>query len=332
LNIFIPSIIFKKERKKIYYILILISISSFVYLKDMNPWMASKFRLSIRNTFDLIIDTLGDRTNTITRDMIVLTLVADAANRRNDSSSASTKGFKHTTLFESLCNFSHGVVTLADLEFLPATSKLESTATSDTRKDHISDKRAGDELLLTLFVHPEDEEVHGTYLSDLIIEQPENLIVTLLSSLSLRNKSDSIVTTNLVATTATGPSTAVFTLIAKKLDWLPAGGVVWTNRAEDDKDLCLLRKSNTNCRMSGDVSGTDVKREAFTLWDPILIEKNKLLDTSQKTFSIKGRKTNTLTRAVHTSHVKLWTEHTRTTIRTTESLHTLETFNSIMEN
>jgi len=302
-----------------------------INLKDMDPWVASKFGLAIRDTLDFIIDTLGDRTDTITRDMIVLALVADAANRGHDSSSASTEGLEHTALIDSLCNLSHGVVTLADLELLPAASKLDSAATSDTRKDHISHKRAGDELLLALLVDPEDEEVHGTHLSDLIVEEPENLVVTLLCSLSLRNKGDGVVATDLVAATATGPGTAVFTLVAQKLHRLPAGGIIRTDRAQDDKDLGLLRKSNTNSRVSGDVGGTDVKREALTLWDPVLIKENKLLDASKKTLRVDGRKTHTLTRAVHTSHVELRAEHAGTTIRAKEGLHALEALNGVVE-
>jgi len=300
-------------------------------LKDVDPWVTSKFRFAVGNTLDLIIDTLGYRADAVTRDLVILTLVADAANRGYDSSSASTESLKHTTLVDSLSNFSHGVVTLTDLELLPATSKLDSAATSDTRKDHISDKRASDELLLTLFVDPENEEVHGTDLSDLVVEEPENLVVTLLGSLSLRNKGDGVVATDLVATTASGPGTAVLTLVAEQLDGLPASGVIGTNRAEDDKDLSLLGKSNTDGRVGGDVSGADVKREALTLRDPVLIIADKLLDTIQKTLRIDGRKTNTLTRAVHTSHVELRTEHARTTVRATESLHTFEAFNSIVE-
>jgi len=196
--------------------MLLFIMHPFISLKDMNPWVIGKLGLAIGDTLDLIIDTLGDRANAITRDVVVLTLVADAADRRHHSSSASTKGLKNTALIDGLGNLSHGVVALADLELLPATSKLDSAATSDTRKDHISHKRAGDELLLALLVDPEDEEVHGTHLSDLVVEQPENLVVTLLGSLSLRNKSDGVVATDLVAATASGPGTAVLTLVAQE--------------------------------------------------------------------------------------------------------------------
>jgi len=291
----------------------------------------SKLGLAIGNALDLIIDTLGDRADAFTRDLVVLALVADAADRRHDSSSTSTESLKNTALVDGLGNLGHGVITLTDLEFTPAASKLDSAATSDTRKNHISDKRAGDELLLTLLVDPQDEEVHGTDLSDLVVEQPENLVVTLLSGLPLRDKSDGVVATNLVAATASGPGTAVLTLIAQQLDWLPASGIVWADRAEDDEDLGLLGKSHTDSRVSGDVSGTDVKGEALTLWDPILIVQDKLLDASKEALRVDCRQTDTLTRAVHTSHVQLRTEHARTTIRAKEGLHTLEALDSIVE-
>jgi len=308
-----------------------LSSASYIALKDVDPWVVGKLGLTIGNTLDLIIDTLGDRANAFARDLVVLALVADAADRRHHSGSTSTESLKNTALVDSLGNFSHGVVALTDLEFLPAASKLDSAATSDTRKNHIGDKRASDELLLALLIDPEDEEVHGTDLSDLVVEEPENLVVALLGSLSLRDKSDGVVTTNLVATTASGPGTAVLTLVAQKLDWLPAGGIVGTDRAEDNKDLCLLGESNTNGRVGGDVSGADVKREALTLWDPILIVKDELLDASQETLRIDGGETHTLSRAVHTSHVELRAEHARTTVRTLESLHAFEALDSIVE-
>jgi len=293
--------------------------------------VVGKLGLTVGDTLDFVIDTLGDRTNTIARDLVLLALVRNSADRRHDSSGTSTESLKNTALIDSFGNLSHSVVTLTDLEFLPATGKLDSATTSDTRKNHICDKRASDELLLTLFVDPQDEEVHGTDLSDLIVEQPENLVVTLGCGLLLGNKSDGIVTTDLVAATATGPGTAVLTLVAEKLDWLPAGGVVRTDRAEDDEDLGLLGKSDTNSGVGGDVSGADIEREALTLWDPVLIVKNELLDASKKTLRINGRKTDTLTRTVHTSHVQFRAEHAGATIRAKECLHTLEALNGVVE-
>jgi len=297
----------------------------------MDPWVTSKLGLAIGDTLDLIIDTLGDRANAFARDLVVLALVADAANRGNDSSGASAEGLKHTTLIDSLGDLSHGVIALTDLELLPATGKLDSAATSDTRENHIGHKRASDELLLALLVDPEDEEVHGTDLSDLVVEEPENLVVALLSGLPLGDKGDGVVATDLVAATASGPGTAVLTLVAEQLDGLPASGVVGADRAEDDEDLGHPGEGDTDGGVGGDVGGADVEREALTLRDPVLIVEDELLDASKETLGINGRKAHALTGAVHTGHVELGAEHAGTTVGALEGLHALEALDSVVE-
>ena len=83
-------------------------------------------------------------------------------------------------LLESGDELVDGPLGLGDLELAPLSGKVQDAATSDTGEDGAI-KRRRDELLLSLGIDPEAEEVHGADLRHVVVEQPEDLLEATLA-------------------------------------------------------------------------------------------------------------------------------------------------------
>ena len=113
---------------------------------------------------------------------------------------------------------------------------------------------------------------------------------------------------------------------------LPARCVIRSNGAADNKELGLGWKSDTDSGLGGDEAGANVKGEALTLWDPVALDVDELLDALEKLGGVEGRQANAQSTAAHALHVHHRAEQPDLGIFATVSLHSLKALNCVMEN
>jgi hypothetical protein len=68
---------------------------------------------------------------------------------------------------------------LGHLEFTDFPHELDNRVTGNSGQD-CSIKGRSNQLVIALFILPEDEEVHSAHLSDVVMDKPESLITAMI--------------------------------------------------------------------------------------------------------------------------------------------------------
>lgn len=191
---------------------------------------------------ELVVHTLRNRTSRlagilrIERNVDHLALVQNAVDRSADSRRAGREALQQTMLGRRLLHLVDGEDTLTDLELVPLARQLQDGLARDARQDHAV-QRAGDQLLLALLVHPEEENVHGAALLDHAVgTDTQQLAVALLLPVVRRQDRRSVVRAQLVGAVTARPRAHVV-LVGHQLDGLEARRVVGAGGRADGVDL-----------------------------------------------------------------------------------------------
>eukprot|EP00128_Syssomonas_multiformis_P010700 Colp12_sorted_trinity150504_noHs@23157 len=301
-------------------------------LDDHRPLVGD---LSVLDAEDGVVQAVGQLARETARaakgNAVVLLHVAHLLHGADDAGSASSEHLKQPAFRLSFDNVRHGEDALRDLKLIPLAAQGKNGVSCDTGKDG-SVKRSCNKLLLTLFVDPEDEQVHGADLSNFVIlaKEPQNLVAALCSSLLLRENGGRIITATLCLTGTTGPGTAVLG-IRKQLDRGEASSVVRAHRGADDIQKSAVGGTHAKGFLGGDHSGTDVERVTTLVRNPAFLNLEKLVNALQELLLVKGRQGQTSGRVVQAIHVLIRAEHTDLAILVLVGLHTLENFDAIVE-
>lgn len=209
---------------------------------------------SVLNVLKHVQHSLGEWSGVILfvdRHGVLLLLVRKLANRRHSCCSSCAECFVKTSFFDCSYHFLDFKFSLRNLKLLQTLCQRQNRVTSNTWQ-YGSVERGSDEFIDSIFVLPEDEEVHSSYLSYVVVQEPKNLITIVFHvSLSTDSQSGCVVSTDFLVAETIWPSSDD-TGVAIQSDWNEASGVVWSNRTEHDKCLHLLNFSKAESVVHAD--------------------------------------------------------------------------------
>ena len=206
--------------------------------------------------------------------------------------------------------------------------QFDNRFTGDAGEDRTPQLR-GDNL-----VAQNEEDVHCTDFLDVLLlnaVQPENLREALGASLFLGQHRSRVVAAGLGKASAAANRTDIagFNVDVNRIQ---TGSVVSANRRQDDDKLNHRRVVGAQVGLGGDAEGTDVKRMAFRMGDPIFINLNQLFQRLDTEVHIQGRHCKTGVGIIQTLKVLFRSEQLNMTVGGAVCLQALEGLLAVMEN
>ena len=207
-------------------------------------------------------------------DVSNIALVAQLANRRNNSGSTGAEYLFQLAVVGSLHNISDRQALLG-YRNAPVLEQLDAAHTGNARQNG-ANSRSGVNGAVDL-----EEAVHGAdFLNVLVLNavQPQGLLVAQLVCLYLRDQGCSVVAAALGEAGAARAGTGILVL-DEDLNRVDAGGVVSADRRAYDDELVGAGGANAQMRLGSDDKRTDVQAGALSVRNPVLIEGNNGLDS-----------------------------------------------------
>ena len=210
---------------------------------------------------------MGNFTDLTVVDVSNIALVAQLANRRDNSGSTGAEYLFQLAVVGSLHNVSDRQALLG-YRNAPVLEQLDAAHTGNARQNG-ANSRSGVNGAVDL-----EEAVHGAdFLNVLVLNavQPQGLLVAQLVCLYLRDQGCSVVAAALGEAGAARAGTSVL-ILDEDLNRIDAGGVVSADRRAYDDELVGAGGANAQMRLGSDDKRTDVQAGALSVRNPVLIE------------------------------------------------------------
>lgn len=124
----------------------------------------------------------------LNRDLVRVSLMAKRLDRANDRGCACSKRLVDSLFLDCLYHFLNLEWLYRHLELFQFLEQSQQRLPCDSGKNSAIERRSN-QLVFSLLVLPENEEVHGAHFSHVIMQQPQCLVCTVLlvaDSLSLK--------------------------------------------------------------------------------------------------------------------------------------------------
>ena len=233
---------------------------------DLSP-SVNIFQFPILDARDGIVQHLGDLPHLAAVDDIVLVLIADEADGRNDGRRTRAERLVKRTVLGRLHHFVDGDAALADGIALVA-QHLQAALPRDAGQDGADERGRHD------FAFYHEEHIHAAHFFDVLLVlgvQPEHLIEALLFRLFARLHGSGVVAEALCLARAADRRTDI-EIFDEELGGLQPVRIVAPHGGEDDEEEILRRSVHAEHDARCDDGRTDVERRAGLRRDPVLLE------------------------------------------------------------
>ena len=220
----------------------------------------------------------------------------------DDGSCTSAERLIYATFFNCLDHLLDLKLTNCHFEFLKLLHYFEETLTGDARQNSAVE-RWRDQLIFTILVLPEAEEVHGTHLGDIVVQQPEDLIAVVnLETIALGSQRGSVVTSNFLISEAIRPRSD-HRGVAIELDGDEAARVVRSDWTQDDEGLCLGDAGEAQFVVHADRCWPDVERVLWLVRYPGFLNFDESSAALKHLISVESRDAKLQMGLVHSAEI-----------------------------
>ena len=110
-----------------------------------------------------------------------LAIVIETLNWRYNCSCTSSESLIHTFFLNGLDKLLNFELSDCHLEFIQFAHQCQKSVTGNARQNSAI-KRGSDQFVLSFFIFPKQEEIHGAHFCHIIVQQPKSLVTTVLLS------------------------------------------------------------------------------------------------------------------------------------------------------
>ena len=172
------------------------------------------------------------------RNIVYFSFIIERCYRANNASSSCSERLIYSIFLSCLNQILYFEFLHGNFELVQILHQFNHTHPCDTR-ENCSIKWRCYKLVFTLFIFPEDEKVHGSDFSYIIMEEPQCLVTTIFfCALSACSNSRSIIATNFPITKSIWPSSN-YASIAKQFQWHKSSRIVGSDWTQNNERFAL---------------------------------------------------------------------------------------------